>query len=80
MVRPLDPAPGGSVRALRAGDGMGAPLVVAPPARGAGPAVVRTPRLPSAAEHTPEGTEPPRLDGLRLLIVDDEADALSLVT
>jgi PAS domain S-box-containing protein len=80
IVRQLVTAHGGSVRAQSDGAGKGAVFVVELPARSAIPAVERAPRLASAAEHAPEGVEPPRLDGLRLLIVDDEADALSLVT
>ena len=79
IVRQLVTAHGGSVHAESAGDGKGATFVIEIPARSAIPAVERAPRSSATAERASDGLEPPRLDGLRLLIVDDEEDALMLV-
>jgi PAS domain S-box-containing protein len=80
IVRQLVNAHGGSVSAESGGGGKGATFVIELPARSAVAAVERAPRALSTGERAPEGVELPRLDGLRLLIVDDEVDALSLVT
>jgi PAS domain S-box-containing protein len=79
IVKQLVTAHGGSVHAESAGEGKGATFVIEIPARSAIPAVERAPRPNASAERAPDGLEPPRLDGLRLLIVDDEEDALMLV-
>src|SRR5207302_686459 len=83
IVKQLVTAHGGTVRAESAGEGKGATFTVQLPARSAVAALSR------GARQLSPGTEvviagamtdtPPRLDGLRLLVVDDEPDALSLL-
>jgi PAS domain S-box-containing protein len=80
IVKQLVSAHGGTVSADSAGEGQGATFVVRLPARSAVPAIhrgVRPPTFRSAAEVLVE--EAPRLDGLRILVVDDEEDARGLV-
>jgi signal transduction histidine kinase len=71
---------GGSVAAKSPGEGQGATFIVRLPltiAEIADP----TPRVhPIAQIERPLASEGPRLDGLRVLVVDDEPDALDLVT
>ena len=71
IVKHIVTAHGGTVRAESDGPGKGATFVVQLPARAAVPAV--TPR------HVAATSPLPRLDGLRLLVVDDEDDARLLV-
>jgi PAS domain S-box-containing protein len=71
IVKHIVTAHGGTVRAESDGPGKGATFVVQLPARAAVPAVA--PRPLAAASSLP------RLDGLRLLVVDDEDDARMLV-
>jgi len=75
IVRHLVELHGGSVRAESAGEGLGATFRIVLPARAvrhdavpAFPAVPPAPRAPAGA----------RLDGVRVLVVDDEADAREL--
>jgi signal transduction histidine kinase len=71
---------GGSVRASSGGEGHGASFVIRLPRS----IVVRqeTPSRPfgSAGAQPPIGACPPSLDGLRIVIVDDEPDALQLLS
>jgi CheY-like chemotaxis protein/anti-sigma regulatory factor (Ser/Thr protein kinase) len=80
IVRQLVVAHGGTVQADSDGEGKGATFTVQIPAR----AVVPAFRGPSAtsAGLGDNGTDDdtPRLDGLRLLVVDDEHDALTLLS
>lgn len=82
IVKQLVSAHGGTVCARSEGQGKGALFLVRLPARSPVPAVAKAP-LPSAqAEHgepLPPPPPTPRLDGVRLLVVDDERDALMLV-
>jgi PAS domain S-box-containing protein len=78
IVKQLVQAHGGTVRAESDGDGKGALFLVRLPARSAIPAVTDSPRAPSV-DTVPSQLLPPRLDGLRVLVVDDELDALGLV-
>jgi signal transduction histidine kinase len=83
IVRQLVSAHGGTVNAESEGPGQGASFVVRLPARSAVPAVIRA--VPAATKSQVDtlavaGAQgAPRLAGLRLLIVDDERDALMLV-
>jgi CheY-like chemotaxis protein/two-component sensor histidine kinase len=72
---------GGTVKAQSEGEGKGATFTMTLPIA----AVASTGE--SDTEHTPESTDamlrrlqPPRLDGLRIVIVDDEADARRVVS
>jgi CheY-like chemotaxis protein len=81
IVRQLVSAHGGTVSAESEGEGKGATFVVRLPARSAVPAISRGGRpataRPAAAVLAEEA---PRLDGLRVLVVDDEEDARGLVS
>jgi signal transduction histidine kinase/CHASE3 domain sensor protein/ActR/RegA family two-component response regulator len=77
IVKQLVSAHGGTVRAESEGEGKGALIVVRLPARSAVPALVERPRSAASGGSTgPLVT--PRLDGLKVLVVDDEVDALGL--
>ncbi len=79
IVKQLVVAHGGTVSAESEGEGKGATFTVRLPARSAVPAV----RSVSSASAQPVDlravTDAPRLDGLRLLVLDDEEDARELV-
>jgi PAS domain S-box-containing protein len=78
IVKQLVTAHGGTVRAASEGEGRGAEFVVNLPARAVVPAVFDAPpaaELPAVSE----AKAPPRLDGLSVLVVDDEEDARSIV-
>jgi PAS domain S-box-containing protein len=77
IVRQLVSAHGGTVSAESEGVGKGATFSVTLPARSAVTAVVRGSSTEVARPAHAPGL--PRLDGLRLLVVDDEEDALALV-
>ena len=79
IVKQLVVAHGGSVRAESEGPGRGATFVVELPARSAVPAVGRSPARATAQLGPLLAATGPRIDGLRLLVVDDEQDALALV-
>jgi PAS domain S-box-containing protein len=81
IVKQLVSAHGGTVTADSDGEGKGATFVVRLPARSAVAAVSRGGR-PAAALPVPAAglVEAPRLDGLRILVVDDEEDARGLVS
>ena len=80
IVTQLVAAHGGTIRAESEGEGQGATFTIRLPARSALPAIRRA---PSATFGPDRGTcaidQVPRLDGLRLLAVDDEEDSLDLV-
>jgi CheY-like chemotaxis protein len=80
IVRQLVAAHGGTVRAESDGEGKGATFVVLLPARSAIPAISGG-RRGTLTSYAPAGTmeDAPRLDGLRVLVVDDEEDARELV-
>lgn len=82
IVKQLVLAHGGTVRAESAGPGQGSTFIVQLPARSVGPAVAPAPRAASSIDLSPskEQSHGPHLDGLRVLIVDDEPDALILVS
>lgn len=78
IVKQLVGAHGGTVRAESEGEGKGATFHVTIPARSAIPAITEVPR--AASTQVPANAPSPvRLDGLRVLVVDDEADSLGLV-
>jgi PAS domain S-box-containing protein len=83
IVKQLVSAHGGTVSATSEGTGKGATFTVQIPARAAVPAVskgIRSSAIVDVDDAPPQGDpEPQRLDGLRLLIVDDEPDALDVV-
>ncbi len=80
IVKQLVSAHGGTVRAESAGEGKGATFIVQLPARAAVPAISRGGRTTEAV-HDSGGSMAllPRLDGLRVLVVDDEEDAREVV-
>ena len=79
IVKQLVTAHGGTVRATSDGLGNGATFVVQLPARATAPAVLRAPHplvsLDLAQLAASGGA--PRLDGLELLVIDDEQDVLA---
>jgi signal transduction histidine kinase/CHASE3 domain sensor protein len=80
IVKQLVTAHGGSVHAESAGIGHGATFVVQLPTRAAITAVSRSSRPSPASEPAQRGIAgAPRLDGLRLLAVDDESDSRAMV-
>jgi CheY-like chemotaxis protein len=80
IVRQLVVAHGGSVRAESEGEGKGATFIVRIPERAAVPAIsARTGGAPGLAAVEPID-DAPNLAGARLLLVDDEPDALELVS
>ncbi|HEY3498296.1 MAG TPA: GAF domain-containing protein, partial [Polyangiaceae bacterium] len=79
IVKQLVSAHGGTVQASSPGLGRGSTFLVRLPARGTVAAVRRGPRALAATEAAAERVAPPRLDGLRVLVIDDEVDALDLV-
>ncbi len=79
IVKQLVCAHGGSVLAESDGPGKGAMFEVQLPARSAVPAVSKVSRATATQTAGPAVTDGPRLDGLRVLVIDDEEDALALV-
>jgi PAS domain S-box-containing protein len=75
IVRHLVELHGGTVDAASAGPGAGATFTVRLPALGIAPAAVSPPDAPSESAVT-SGTT---LDGLRLVVVDDNAEAVELM-
>jgi PAS domain S-box-containing protein len=81
IVKQLVSAHGGTVHAESDGEGKGATFTVRLPARGAVSAITGRVHGSAGVGKAPEGMDgAPRLNGLRLLLVDDEADALGLVS
>ncbi len=82
IVRHLVELHGGTVEAQSGGAGKGAVFIVRLP-RLVNPEVLRSatlPRLPTDDHRQPPVNPSPRLDGLQILLVEDEADALDLLT
>jgi signal transduction histidine kinase len=71
IAKQLVEAHKGSIRVESAGTGKGTAFIVTLPLDGAGPSPAGNPDLPASAE--------PRLDGVRVLVVDDEKDARDLI-
>jgi CheY-like chemotaxis protein len=70
---------GGSIQAKSLGEGQGATFVVTLPLIILGKDPHRAERIHPTAGETSDAVPVPRLDGVRVLIVDDEADALELI-
>jgi PAS domain S-box-containing protein len=70
---------GGSIQAKSMGEGQGAIFVVTLPLIILGKETDRAGRVHPTAAELSEAVPMPRLDGVRALIVDDEADALELI-
>jgi PAS domain S-box-containing protein len=80
IVKRLVSAHGGTVTVRSEGEGKGTTFVVRLPAKSAVPAI-RGSRPPRTFEDAPAArTVGPRLDGLKLLVVDDEEDARMIVS
>jgi PAS domain S-box-containing protein len=79
IVKQLVTAHGGTVDAHSDGEGKGATFIVRLPALAAVAAVSRGGR-PMSASASATMAELPRLDGLRLMVVDDEVDSLDVVS
>ena len=82
IVRHLVEIHGGTVRAESPGEGLGATFIVSLPLMGASKHQVQPPKFEVnlVGSHTNRIAHSPSLDGLRLLIVDDEVDFRELVT
>jgi PAS domain S-box-containing protein len=80
IVKQLVTAHGGTVTAESDGPGHGATFVVELPVRAESPAISQPPRPGSSAAAAARELGSRRLDGLCLLVVDDEEDALALVS
>ena len=80
IVKQLVLAHGGTIRAQSAGKGTGTTFIITIPARTAVPAVMEpVPAMtPSLAPGAPKDTLP-RLDGMTVLVVDDEEDARHMI-
>jgi PAS domain S-box-containing protein len=78
IVKQLVTAHGGTVTARSPGPGGGATFQVRLPARWVAPAIGRPRSLDG--DQKPRNDGLPRIDGLRVLVVDDEEDALTLVS
>ena len=70
---------GGSIHAKSMGEGHGATFVVILPLIMLGKETDRSARVHPTAEDLSEAVPVPRLDGVRALVVDDEADARELI-
>jgi len=80
IVKHLVSAHGGSVQAESEGMGRGATFTVRLPVRAPVPALgLGSPAAPSMESAAALRSEAPRLDGLRVVVVDDEEDALTVV-
>jgi CheY-like chemotaxis protein len=81
IVKQLVAAHGGTIHANSEGPGKGSQFVVTLPARGAVPSVATAARSTAAPTIEADVTKPvaPRLDGLSILVVDDEEDARGII-
>jgi PAS domain S-box-containing protein len=70
---------GGSIHAKSMGEGHGATFVVVLPLIMLAQHTDRSARVHPTAEDLPEAVPVPKLDGVRALVVDDEADARELI-
>jgi PAS domain S-box-containing protein len=80
IVRHLVELHGGTVRADSAGDGLGATFTVSIPVRVVREEIGELERATTDAEYARSPAETIRLDGLRVMIVDDEAETRELLT
>jgi PAS domain S-box-containing protein len=81
IVRHLVEIHGGTVQADSPGEGLGATFTLSLPLMAASKREVRTPKFENLVASRPARTaHSPMLDGLRLLIVDDQVDFRDLVT
>ena len=83
IVRHLVEIHGGTVRAESPGEGMGSTFIVSLPLMEADKRAIQAPKLEIndlLVSHPERVSHAPLLDGLRLLIVDDEVDFRELVT
>ena len=79
IVRQLVELHGGTVRAESEGEGKGATFTVSLPFVDFKEGAERAERLPPAPPASPEIDCPPSLQGLRVLVVDDEADTRDMI-
>jgi hypothetical protein len=79
IVKNLVELHGGSVRVKSAGENQGATFVVSLPVMMVDPAPSETAVASAAAPSEPPAIELPRLDNLRILVVDDEPDGRGLL-
>jgi signal transduction histidine kinase/DNA-binding response OmpR family regulator len=79
LVRHLVEAHGGAVRAESEGEGRGATFAVALPVQAVFPEVTAISRPHVTGEGARAATTPASLDGISVLVVDDEPDARDLV-
>jgi signal transduction histidine kinase/ActR/RegA family two-component response regulator len=79
IVRQLVELHGGTVHAESPGEGQGATFTVKLPVMAVGATAIESERVHPAVCGTVEFDSSPRLDGLRLLIVDDDADMRELL-
>ena len=80
LVKHLTELHGGSVAAQSPGEGQGATFIVTLPLTIAAITGGPVPRLHPTAETIEASQQGPRLDGLRVLVVDDDQDALDLTS
>ncbi len=78
-MRQLVELHGGTVRVDSAGEGQGATFTVSLPVAAVRGATTDLEGVPSPALTSPEFDCPPQLEGLRVLVVDDEADTRELL-
>jgi CheY-like chemotaxis protein/nitrogen-specific signal transduction histidine kinase len=79
LVRHLVEAHGGSVRAESAGESQGAAFIVTLPVQAVFPELVERARSPASLANEKRQAAPKPLDGVTVLVVDDEPDARDLV-
>jgi signal transduction histidine kinase len=79
IVRQLVQAHGGHIRAKSDGEAMGSTFTIELPVCTSSPPAVERERRMQSSRPPPPGAPSVRLDGLRILVVDDEADARSLL-
>ncbi|HYO93182.1 MAG TPA: ATP-binding protein, partial [Polyangiaceae bacterium] len=79
IVKQIVSAHGGTVRASSDGAAKGSQFIIELPARSATPAVAESTLDAAGVELGAASMDAPRLDGLRVLVVDDEHDARALV-
>jgi signal transduction histidine kinase/CheY-like chemotaxis protein len=79
IVKNLVELHGGEVRAKSAGEGKGSTFVISLPARTSAEGDTAPGDQPQVTTKAPPEREPPRLAGVRVLVVDDEPDARGLV-
>jgi PAS domain S-box-containing protein len=80
IVKHLVTAHGGTITAMSDGEGKGATFRVTLPARAAVPILSKNSSAVATSGSDVEHASGPQLDGLKVLLVDDELDALELVS